>query len=642
MAMVGDKNSLNWMMTASAPANSASSAARMGTKSTAGSSNSSSDFATLFSPKKSSDKDSSPAASRKNFDPKRSGTKEEAVAQANFPGQPKSEFSDKIPSKLNNGVVSEARAQVERPGQQSVGVQARVEKRELDESVDNLAHRQAIQNLLKKMKEEFGLDAEQVVEAFSALTPQELMSPPEASLEKLIQALPLTPEQQAQAKMYFQQMLKDTASNDMADYLKTSQRQLSLEVVSKKEARDRAIQRAVEKMQSDFFTQPQVAQPQQPTVAVDKYKQAQGSSEKSAGGPVPFMANAMPNRAGLDSAGQMAEMTSMMNPMSPAEPVADGQPAQESQLNGAKPAINLAAGTAATATTLLTQDQISAPVEMSDAGDLGETFEVPDMFDLHADQALTGLDIPDAEIVSIKTAGDSSLGAAAAPEMTIAPMATASQTSGGGREEKRGHDEKAYAFNPPAPVGQRQGQPVNGLKGESFMVSTQPTPTQDAQNIKEVVSRAQMLATKGGGEMKIILAPEALGEVTMKVAVQNGQVNVEMIAESKEAKKLLEAGLGDLKATLLSNNLKVDQIRVDTPADVSRQLTQNHDEAQRQFAQQFMEQFRQENNDWRRGFYDIGGARPYRGQKEEAERGPSVGNGSDRRKESTRRLDLVA
>ena len=54
----------------------------------------------------------------------------------------------------------------------------------------------------------------------------------------------------------------------------------------------------------------------------------------------------------------------------------------------------------------------------------------------------------------------------------------------------------------------------------------------------------------GGGEMKIQMNPEGLGEVNLKVLVEDGNVNIEMIADNKDAKKLMEKGLLDLKANL--------------------------------------------------------------------------------------------
>jgi len=189
---------------------------------------------------------------------------------------------------------------------------------------------------------------------------------------------------------------------------------------------------------------------------------------------------------------------------------------------------------------------------------------------------------------------------------------------------------------------ERPGSEAKVQRSEGFMINTQATPAQEARNIREVIGQAQLMARKGGGEMKIIMAPEGLGQVNMKVNVKGDQVTVEMVAESTEAKRLLEKGLGELKSTLMSHNLKVDQIRVETPSDISKQLTQQHDDAQRQFAQQFLEQFRQDNNEWRRGFFDIPGAKAYRSQREQAENGNVNVPEAGRRRESARRLDLVA
>jgi len=40
--------------------------------------------------------------------------------------------------------------------------------------------------------------------------------------------------------------------------------------------------------------------------------------------------------------------------------------------------------------------------------------------------------------------------------------------------------------------------------------------------------------------MKVVLTPEGWAKVAMKVSVKDGKVNVEMITQSDEAKKMLE------------------------------------------------------------------------------------------------------
>ncbi len=634
MSMVGTKSSLN--MLASKAAQPASKAA---------SSSSSSPFEAFLSQKRSSEENNSRLPEKHKSEPKKYVEPKklnEQTSQANFPGQPKNEFVGKTPAQLESAPIGEARGDASRPEVQTPDAQSRAEKRSLDESVDNLQHRQALQGLLKKMKEEFGLDAEQVVQAFAQLTPQELAQPPEASLDKLIQSLPLSPEQQNQARLYFQQMLKDTASTDMAGYLKSSQRQLSLEVVSKKEARDREIQRSLEKMQSDFFTQPQpLQQQQQPApVAMGKYKTQQANTSTNLQSNL-MSAQQKPANNSDDffmATGSMSsslEGASLSAAGTVTPPSAEGSiltPKTNSGLPKQAPNFEMPKGE-----EVLLDEAVNAEATSSK-----EMAELPNLFEKEVTDLLTALDVPAADIAAARASSSGAEVAVSAPEVALASAMGAGQNQSSGRDDERSRQEKPDTWS--APVNQAGGQRLeqtNAQKPESFIVNTKPTPTEEAQNVKEVINRVQFLAGKGGGEMKITMSPEGLGEVTMKVAIQKGQVNVEMITESKEVKKLLEQGLGELKATLAANNLKVDQIRVDTPADVSRQLTQNHDDAQRQFAQQFMEQFRQDNNEWRRGFYDIPGAKNHSGQKEESERGPGV-NSSDRRRDSSRRLDLVA
>ncbi len=47
--------------------------------------------------------------------------------------------------------------------------------------------------------------------------------------------------------------------------------------------------------------------------------------------------------------------------------------------------------------------------------------------------------------------------------------------------------------------------------------------------------------------MKVKLSPEGMGDVSIKVKMVNGQVNIEMVTSNDEAKKILEIGLGEMK-----------------------------------------------------------------------------------------------
>lgn len=123
-------------------------------------------------------------------------------------------------------------------------------------------------------------------------------------------------------------------------------------------------------------------------------------------------------------------------------------------------------------------------------------------------------------------------------------------------------------------------------------------PVENEANVRQIMNQAQYLIKKGGGEMKVEMSPEGLGSLHMKVIVNEGKVNVQMAAETKEAKQAIESGLSDLKSSLAAHKLSVDQVKIDvvnsTSTDNSAQNSQSQtpkDGGTRQFWQQFQDSF---------------------------------------------------
>jgi flagellar hook-length control protein FliK len=164
---------------------------------------------------------------------------------------------------------------------------------------------------------------------------------------------------------------------------------------------------------------------------------------------------------------------------------------------------------------------------------------------------------------------------------------------------------------------------------------------QEPMSVSDLVDKAQVMVVEGGGEMKVTLTNEGMGEVAMKVSVQDGKVQVQMITESDEAKKMIERQLSDLKASLQSNDLKLDTIKIDTATNLGKQFEQQYEQAQRQSTASAWEQFRQDNQGWRRSFFETPSAKLYKGQGE-APRDIQAPTANAQRKNINRRLDLVA
>lgn len=140
----------------------------------------------------------------------------------------------------------------------------------------------------------------------------------------------------------------------------------------------------------------------------------------------------------------------------------------------------------------------------------------------------------------------------------------------------------------------------------------------DTANVQAVLKQAQYMIKKGGGEATVQMSPEGMGQIHLKVILNEGKVNLEMQTDNKEAKKLIESSLGDLKASLGVHKLAVDHVKVDVGNQLSSNNEQNQqDQSQfkqdpnREQARQFFNQFHEDNLSRRDGFYETSGAKAY-------------------------------
>jgi flagellar hook-length control protein FliK len=163
------------------------------------------------------------------------------------------------------------------------------------------------------------------------------------------------------------------------------------------------------------------------------------------------------------------------------------------------------------------------------------------------------------------------------------------------------------------------------------------------ENINNITDNAKTLIAKGGGEMKIQLRPEGMGDVLLKVKVQNGQVGIQMTTDSHDTKKLLEAGLNDLKLNLAEHKLSLHNINVDVSSDsLNNSLNNMNRDMQREQARDFLGQFREYNQAMRDQFAGPGSVKAY--MKPSSPKANDVGpiqTAQSRRKDGNR-LHLVA
>ncbi|KYG66199.1 flagellar hook-length control protein [Bdellovibrio bacteriovorus] len=144
-----------------------------------------------------------------------------------------------------------------------------------------------------------------------------------------------------------------------------------------------------------------------------------------------------------------------------------------------------------------------------------------------------------------------------------------------------------------------------------------PTPAENEAAVKQVMNQAQYLIKQGGGEMKVQMTPEGMGTIHLKVMLQDGKVNMQMSADTQEAKKTIESSLAELKTSLAAHKLSMENVKVDVVNSASTDTAtqnqtnmngQNRDQA-RQFWNQFNENFG--NSGRRESWSDVSGLRGY-------------------------------
>ena len=104
-----------------------------------------------------------------------------------------------------------------------------------------------------------------------------------------------------------------------------------------------------------------------------------------------------------------------------------------------------------------------------------------------------------------------------------------------------------------APPTEVAGHVVKGAMSQDRLSS---------ESILGVSSGIKTLSQNGGGEMKIRLKPDNLGELHLRVVTDGTQVGLHIQASDDKAKKILEESVGHLKEGLASQNLSLGKLDV--------------------------------------------------------------------------------
>ncbi|MFY0542784.1 flagellar hook-length control protein FliK [Brevibacillus sp. H7] len=84
-----------------------------------------------------------------------------------------------------------------------------------------------------------------------------------------------------------------------------------------------------------------------------------------------------------------------------------------------------------------------------------------------------------------------------------------------------------------------------------------------AQKVSELFVKQMKIGTANGvSEAKLILYPQSLGQVDVKITSHNGQITAQFSAETANGKELLDNQLPQLRAALTQQGLQVDRLEV--------------------------------------------------------------------------------
>lgn len=105
-------------------------------------------------------------------------------------------------------------------------------------------------------------------------------------------------------------------------------------------------------------------------------------------------------------------------------------------------------------------------------------------------------------------------------------------------------------------------------------------PTVPVENFSKdmgdfLVGKFDIIKLHGVSEARISLYPEHLGQVDVKITMQNGQMVAQFITEHGFAKDSLEQQMSQLRAALQSQGIQVSKLEVTQSADLSSQMYHN-------------------------------------------------------------------
>ena len=472
-------------------------------------------------------------------------------------------------------------------------VQKKAPRLEIPTKKNQQAREKEIEKFMDSFESEFQIPPTRLVEAVALLNTQDqALTSTEGTADLLVSQLNLDPQEEEKAKEMYMGLLVNLDQIDQKSSMPyvvpvaaslPMQNQIQEKFLSTQEKRSKMLS-SLDQMNQKFWMQ----KPEVPVTAPLSPKTIVAQPDGQA--PI-TMGDLMREQEGLLTQGEDAfPMADLQSPVPQAAPnpadrfalqaknQQEGLTAQEQALATAA----LAAGAQQAGKSQISPKALPKESELLKAANVNEASNV-DLKNLQMNHQMNSLN---AMNLASKSGFDTQ------SDSDSADYASADQEA------------STQVLSELSPKDQLRSQKFDQLVAGGTAAGAAVTNAQQKEmNINQVMNQAQYLIKKGGGEMKVKLSPEGLGDLHLKVMLDGGKVNVQMSAETNEAKKALESNLSELKQSLSAHKLSVEHVKVDVvnnvSSDISSQLQKDTTQQQlsqdprdtRQFWNQFQENF---------------------------------------------------
>jgi flagellar hook-length control protein FliK len=115
-------------------------------------------------------------------------------------------------------------------------------------------------------------------------------------------------------------------------------------------------------------------------------------------------------------------------------------------------------------------------------------------------------------------------------------------------------------------------QGITGAAKAVAKVAQATVPATPAEIVEQIQGKIKTDIRGVATEIKMLLKPEALGEITLKILTQNGIISAQFTAENQRIKEIIETHLNDLKESLQQQGIEVSELSVNVSSEGSEMM----------------------------------------------------------------------